>query len=137
MVPLSSDPREVTPFISRVLCSREISFHLLKPSFCGEEGACSSERQRGHQTCERWEENEAIKPPVGFLTRKVPLFALSLALRPRHDQRPLGQEACPLYGLLMDFPSCHLTKCPSCRGGGSPKALLLVYPRTPPPSLTP
>lgn len=75
-------------------------------------------RQRGHQTHETCEENEAIKPLVHFLPSKVPLFALSLAPGPPHDQRPLGQEARPLYGLLMDLPSCHLTKCPCLPGRG-------------------
>lgn len=104
--------------------------------FCGEEEAYSSVRQRGHWTSERREENEAMKPVVPFLPRKVPLFTQSLPLQPQHDQRPLGQEACPLYGLLMDLPSGHLSKCPCLWGRGSPVALLLVCSRTPAPSLT-
>lgn len=49
---------------------------------------------------------QLIEPLGSFLPpRKVPLFTLSLALQPQHDQRPLGQEARPLYGLLMDLPA--------------------------------
>ena len=102
--------------------------------FCGEEEAYSSVGKRGHRTCERRDENEAMKPLVPFLPRKVPLFTQSLALQPQ--QRPLGQEACPLYGLLMNLSSGHLSKCPCLHGRGSPIALLLVCPRTPAPSLT-
>lgn len=47
---------------------------------------------------------QLIEPLGSFLPRKVPLFTLSLALQPQHDQRPLGQEAA-LYGLLMDLPA--------------------------------
>ena len=76
---------------------------------------------------------QLIEPLGCFLPRKVPLFTLSLALWPQHDQRPLGQEASPFYGLLMDLPSGHLTKCPCLWRGSGPIALPLVSPRTPPP----
>lgn len=129
MVPLKSPrhPWEITPFISRVFCSWDNSLH---PSGASRPPALVLWRgrglqfseQRGRWTSESWEENKAIEPLSGFLPRKVPLFALSLALRPRHDQRPLGQEARPLYGLLMDLPSGHLTKCPCLPGRGGPRS---------------
>lgn len=130
MVPLKSPrhPWQITPFISRVFCSWDNSLH---PSGASQPPALVLWRgrglqfseQRGRWTSESREENKAIEPLGGFLPRKVPLFALSLALWPRHDQRPLGQEARPLYGLLMDLPSGHLTKCPCLPGRGRPAAL--------------
>lgn len=73
------------------------------------------------------------EPLGGFLPGKVPLFTLSLALRPQQDQKPLGQEARPLYGLLMDLPSGHLTKRPCLWRGERPHSSAVGLPKDPSP----